>query len=191
MNRLSLLLLFAPAFASAQVHYTLEPEPANKSVRITVTTEKSGDQVGYFFPAWVPGFYVILKSYQKVSDVKAVDASGKALKILPQTNPRRWLVENPTHGRVTLSYRVLGDDPGLGFFAVNVRPKTAFVLGAGAFMYVEGRKEEKTTLNVQNPAGWDISTSMNAAPDGSFYARDYDEFVDHPIDLGQMVKRQF
>lgn len=191
MNRLFLLLALAPSLAASQVRYTLTPEPANQSVRVSITTEAKSDQTAFRLPAWVPGFYVILHNERKISDVKAVDASGQPLQLSHTADPHEWTVASPKHGALTLSYRVLGDDPGLGFFAVNVRPSTAFVNGAAAFMYVEGRKEEPTTLAIRNPQGWEISTSMGSNPDGTFHSRDYDELVDHPIDLGHFVRRQF
>lgn len=192
MNRLLLLFAMAPALAGAQVRYTLTPEPANKTVRVSISADTDSDQTTFRMPAWVPGFYVILHNEKKVSDATATNAAGEPLKVTrDEAEPHRWTVQTPKHGRVTFNYRVLGDDPGLGFFAVNVRPTTAFVNGAAAFMYIEGRKEEPTTLVIRNPEGWETSTSMGANPDGTFHARDYDELIDHPIDLGHFVRRQF
>ena len=191
MKRLFLPLLLVPVLVHAQIQYTLTPEPANSDVRVTITSNSPNNTIGYYLPAWVPGFYVILHHEKKISDVTAVDAEGKPLGVEPQSDPREWIVDTPRHGQVTFSYRVKGDDPGLGFFAVNVRPSTAFVLGGAAFMYVEGRKEEPATLAISNPEGWETATSMKSTPDGAFHARDYDEFIDHPIDLGKFVRRQF
>lgn len=191
MKRFILLLAALPCFAAAQIQYTLTPDPASKSVRVTVTAASNEDQITYRMPAWVPGFYVILQNQKKVSMARAVDSAGKGLTILPQTDPHVWVVKNPGHSRVTFSYNVLGDDPGLGFFAVNVRPNTAFVNGAAAFMYLGGRKNEPTTLKINLPEGWDVGTSMNRRPDGVYVARDYDELEDHPIDMGKFVKRTF
>lgn len=191
MNRLSLFLALLPGAASAQVRYTLTPEPENKSVRVSITAKTTAPQTAFRIPAWVPGFYVILDNQKKISDAKAFDSAGKPLTVLHEADPRQWVVKTPSPTEVTFNYRVLGDDPGLGFFAVNVRPKTAFVNGPAAFMYIEGRKEEPTFLKIQNPEGWQVGTSMTMNSDGSFKARDYDELVDHPIDLGIFTKRSF
>lgn len=191
MKRFFLFLLLVPALVPAQIQYTLTPEPDNSDVRVTITSNSPDNAIGYYLPAWVPGYYVLLHNEQKISDVKAVDAKGNSLGIESQIDPHEWVVDTPRHGQVTFSYHVKGDDAGLGFFATNVRENTAFVLGGSAFMYVEGRKEEPTTLTISKPKGWDVATSMSSTPDGAYHARDYDEFIDHPIDLGHFVTRNF
>lgn len=192
MKRLSLLLLLAPSLCFSQIAYTLKTQPASQTVAVTITADNKADKISFFMPAWVPGFYVLLPEHARnVEDVKAFDSAGHSLVIEPQSNIHEWTVEDPSHSKVTFSYLVKGIDPGLGFFGVNVRQNTAFVLGGAAFMYVVDRKEEQTTLKITNPPGWDIGTSMNVNPDGIYHARDYDEFIDHPIDLGHFVKRQF
>jgi predicted metalloprotease with PDZ domain len=191
MKRFLALLLFAPAFACADIHYTLAPHPETGDVAVTVTANNQADQAKFVMPAWVPGFYVILHHEKTVADVKATDGNGKPLTIEAQADPRAWVVDDPSHSPITFSYRVKGTDPGLGFFGVNVRPNTAFVLGGACFMYMDGRKEEATSLKITNPSGWLTGTSMNSGPDGVYHARDYDEFIDHPIDLGHFVKREF
>jgi predicted metalloprotease with PDZ domain len=192
MKRFILPLLLAPAVAGAQIHYTMSTQPSTQTVAVTITTDNKADKIAYFMPAWVPGFYVLLPEHAKnVIDVKARDSAGRALRIEPQTNFHEWIVDDPKHGKVIFSYTVKGVDPGLGFFGVNVRKDTAYVLGGAAFMYVENRKSEPTTLRITNPAGWDIGTSMSKDANGVYTGRDYDEFIDHPIDLGHFVKRTF
>ena len=191
MKRILLLSLLAPVFARADIQYTLAPNPSAQDVAVTITADNTADKSTFTMPAWVPGFYVILHHEKTVSNVKATDSNGAPLKVETQTDPRSWTVVNPKHSRIIFSYHVKGSDPGLGFFGVNVREKTAFVLGGAAFMYIDGRKEEPTTLKITNPQGWQIGTSMNVDPKGIYHARDYDEFIDHPIDLGHFVKRTF
>src|SRR4051812_44127413 len=118
MKRIFFLLLFAPVLAAADIHYTLAPEPVAGDVAVTVTADSSGDKESFVMPAWVPGFYVILHHERTVTAVKATDANGKPLTIEKQTDPRTWVVDNPSHSRITFSYKVQGNDPGLGFFGV-------------------------------------------------------------------------
>jgi len=191
MKKFLICLCLLPSLAAAQIQYTLKTMPASQQIAVTITAQTRGERTGFFMPAWVPGFYVILHHERTVNEVKATDGAGIPLRLEAQANPREWVVETPKQGRVIFSYKVKGSDPGLGFFGVNVRDETAFVLGGAAFMYVEGRKDEPTTLTVTNPPGWDIGTSMSKDASGVYHARDYDEFIDHPIDLGHFVKRSF
>ena len=58
-------------------------------------------------------------------------------------------------------------------------------------MYVDDRKTEDIDLKIQNPTGWDVATAMDASAEGGFKAGGYDEFIDHPIQLGIFQKKSF
>jgi len=190
MKRLLPLLLCVPAFACADIHYTLEPMTAAKSVRVAVTMDSSGVKEVFRIPAWTPGMYELMKYQEKVSDVKAANPDGGVLTVTPTLDKRGWEVANPTGKPITVSYRVLGDDPGLGFFGVNVNDKQAYVNGAAAFMYVDGHLTDKTTLALKLPIGWDVATAMEPGS-GGWKADGYDEFIDHPLQLGEFTRKRF
>lgn len=190
MRRLALFsLLFASAYARADLSYTLTPEPTSGSIAISVKLTSTEPSVRFRIPAWCPGFYQIRSYHEKIYDVRATSESGKALDVT-QPDFRSWQVNNPGEP-ITLTYRVKGDDAGLGFFAVNVRKDSAFINGPAAFMFADGRLNEKCHLAIKNPSGWSIATAMDTAdaPDVAldyvgYVAKDYDEFIDHPIQLG-------
>src|SRR5690348_7075611 len=94
-------LLLAPAAAFSDVHYTLTPDVASKSVSVSVTPDNTDDKIAFRVPSWTPGYYVILKYQDKVSGVKATDEGGKPLQISHE-DPRQWIVSNPNHSKVTL-----------------------------------------------------------------------------------------
>lgn len=190
MRRVFLALAFLPGLAAATVHYSFKPNPAAGTATVTVGLDQSAETETFRIPAWTPGYYYIEHFEEKIFDVRAADAKGTALKI-DHDDPRAWKVENPAKGPVTLSYKVLGDDEGLGFFAVSVRPTTAYVNGAAAFMYVEGRKEEDATLRLNLPAGWNVATGMDRAPSGDYHESNYDAFIDQPVQMGQFERRTF
>lgn len=192
MNRVLLFALaaLAPGFAQAELRYTLEPEPAAQSIRVSLTLSESKAKEEFRIPRWCPGFYFLLNYPQKLSDFRATDPDGTPL-TANMTEPGVWVVDNPSGKPISVSYRVLGDDGGLGFFRVNVRPDTAFVNGPAAFVYPMGRKEERTTLTLKLPEGWDVATGMDRRADGVFTSGDYDELIDHPLQLGKFVRRKF
>lgn len=188
--RLSALVLLAlPSFALADVHYTLRTDPAGRNIRVSIRLDEADPNVVFRIPAWCPGFYSI-KDYQaKIFDVRAVDGSGRSLEI-GRPDSRAWQVANG-RGPVTLNYSVVGDDGGLGFFGVNVRGHTAFVNGPAAFMYAEGRKEERALLTIVNPPEWDTAVALDRAESGVYVAGDYDELLDSPIRVGKFERRSF
>jgi predicted metalloprotease with PDZ domain len=192
MRGWTLCLILAPAAAWSDIHYVLTPDPPARSVRIEVSLDSARPQETFRIPAWCPGYYNILEYQDKIFDVRAVAADGSTLTI-ERPDPRGWRVRNPSGGPVRFSYRVLGDEPGLGFFHVNVQPHTAFVNGPGAFVFLEGRLEERSILKLNLPKGWDVATAMDRleGPDHRFASSGYDEFADHPIQVGIFERRPF
>lgn len=189
MRFLALATVLFPALAAADVHYTMRTDPAAQTVRITVRIDDAPAAAVFRIPAWCPGFYSIRNYQEKIFDVRASDGAGKALEIR-RPDDRAWQVANAA-GKVTLEYSVRGDDPGLGFFGVNVRGHTAFVNGPAAFMYAEGRKDERMLLTIENPAGWDTAVALERGEGGAYVAGDYDELLDSPIRVGKFERRSF
>lgn len=189
MKRLLLALLLLPAAVLAEVHYTLTPDIAAKSVRVSMWVDSPGTRPVFRIPRWCPGFYRILDYAAKISEVRATDGLGKALSL--ETGESMWTVDNPSGGGVSFSYRVLGDDGGLGFFGVSVIEHTAFVNGPAAFMYVDGRKEDPTRLTLRLPQNWEVAVALERDEKGDYMAGDYDELIDSPLQLGQFQRRRF
>ncbi len=190
---LALAAVSLAAAARAELKYTLTPDPRARSIRVTLTLDSTEQtQQEFRIPAWCPGFYFLQNYERKISDVRATDAGGNALAVRKSpSDPRSWEVDNPNCEKMTLSYRVLGDDGGLGFFGVNVVGHTAFVNGPAAFLYPTGRKGERCTLRLALPQGWDAATGMDRGEDGVYVAGDYDELLDHPLQLGHFARRSF
>ncbi|HWA82079.1 MAG TPA: hypothetical protein VG820_01495 [Fimbriimonadaceae bacterium] len=184
-------LALAPAFCFADVKYTLTPEPSNRTVRVTITIDDPKEEESFRIPAWCPGFYFLLQYQDKISEFKAVDPTGAPLKVDHSQDVRQWTVSDPDKKPITVSYRVLGDDPGLGFFATSVLPHTAFVNGASAFMYDVDRLTEATNLKIKAPQGWQVATPADPDGEGGYKASGYDELIDHPIQMGHFETRKF
>jgi len=189
MRRLLFGIAFLYSTALATVHYKLTPQPTSKSILVSVTIDAPKPSETFRIPAWCPGYYQIAQYQSKVFDVRATDAGGRPLSV-EKADDRSWKVERG-EGRTTFSYKVLGDDPGLGFFAVNVASDKVFVNGAAGFMYVVGRNKEDVDLRIVNPLGWDVATAMESVDTTSYKAGGYDEFIDHPIQLGVFQRKSF
>jgi len=190
MRRLLFGLAFLFSTAAATVHYSLTPMPASKAILVSVTVDAPKAIEIFRIPAWCPGYYQIAQYQRKMFDIQAADEGGHVLPI-ENLDPRSWKVQSTGGGKLIFSYKVLGDDAGLGFFGVNVTVDKAFVNGAAGFVYVDDRQTEDVDLTVRNPAGWDIATAMDAKGDQGFKAGGYDEFIDHPIQLGVFQRKKF
>lgn len=174
----------------AEVRYSLTVLPQAQSIQVSMTLEAGVNQA-FRIPAWCPGFYFLQDYHNNVSDVRATNEKGEAVQVeQDSSDPRKWTARNASQETLTLSYRVLGDDSGLGFFGVNVRSDTAFVNGPAAFLYAEGTKEEPCTLKITTPEGWELATGLDAES-GVLKAKNYDELLDSPLQLGKMARRSF
>lgn len=189
MRRLLFGLAFLSTTAFATVHYKLTPQPNAKTILVSITLDSPRATETFHIPGWCPGYYQMAEYEKKIFDVKAADSDGNALPV-EHLDPRGWTARTGT-GKLIFSYKVVGDDPGLGFFGVNVADDKAYVNGAAGFMYVDGRKKEKVDLAISDPAGWHVATAMESEGDSEFKAGGYDEFIDHPIQLGAFQRKTF
>ncbi len=187
LRLLFLSLLALPLSLRADLKYTLRPDIASQTVGVTLEMDSHKSSESFHLPAWVPGYYLILNNQNKIGAFKATDEDGKELKI-EHEDSRTWTVLNPKRSPLTVHYKVLGDDPGLGFFAVHMDDTSGYVNGPAAFMYLDDRMKERMNLKILLPSGWDVATSMDPVGDGSYSANSYDEFVDHPIQMGKFVR---
>jgi len=171
------------------VRYRAEPIPAAQTLAVSVSVDAPAPRQTFVIPGWTPGYYQLRRSDLKISDVRATTEDGRPLKV-SRSGTLGWTVDSSNAKRLVLSYRVLADDPGLGFFGVSVAKDQAFINGPAAFMYPEGRASEGTELRLKLPEGWDVATGMDKRDD-AYVAGDYDELVDHPLQLGRFVRRTF
>jgi len=60
----------------------------------------------------------------------------------------------------------------------------AYFNGACLFMYPDGQKDDECEIRVSPPRGWAIVTGLEPTGRGSFRARDFDELIDCPVEIG-------
>jgi predicted metalloprotease with PDZ domain len=184
------LLALLPFSASADIRYRVTPLPKERVINVDMALDVAKAMQEFRIPAWCPGFYFIQHYQDKISGISAMSEAGAKLTI-SRTDTRGWLVSNPTGGGLTVHYTVQGDDPGLGFFGVNVRSDKAFVNGAAALMYLPDRMSEKSTLSAILPAGWKVASPLDQQEAGPLIADGYDELIDSPLQLGAFAKKDF
>ena len=166
------------------------PNPGTKSVTFSI-------------PAWTPGFYQLLHFERSIEQVKAEDDSNHSLTV-KHASLRSWQVsgyEAPT-AKIFLRYEVKAVDKGFGFFGsmFDSKSQTAYVNGASAFMYLEGEKQYPVEMKLKLPAGWKAATPLDEQPQNnlnkepevhSYLAKDYDELIDCPLQLGKFDSFDF
>ncbi|HZP82322.1 MAG TPA: hypothetical protein VFB21_11845, partial [Chthonomonadaceae bacterium] len=153
----------------------------------------------FAIPAWTPGYYQILHFEQGIENVRAEDEAGQPV---PVTHPeaRTWEVAPRRAGSLLLTYDVRASDTGLGFFGsvLDGRERQGYINGASAFLYPVGQTDRPVSLTLALPAGWKIASALSpqtltarAQQPVTFQARDYDELIDSPLQIGQFDSAEF
>ncbi|NUT13149.1 MAG: M61 family metallopeptidase [Cupriavidus sp.] len=180
----------------------LQPEAHLFAVTVTVSEPDPAGQC-FSLPAWIPGSYMIRDFARNIVRIRA-DAGGREI-ALSKLDKQRWQAASVTlaDGPLTLSYEVYAWD--LSVRAAHLDTTHGFFNGSSVFLCVEGQAERPCTVDIHAPAGeayreWRVATAMREAPGrdgakrygfGRYQVADYDELVDHPVEMGTFQLASF
>jgi predicted metalloprotease with PDZ domain len=186
------------------VYHLRMPDPQSHEYLVELRVPALTDHpvVELAFPAWAPGSYMIRDFVRHVYRLEITDPAGNPL---PQVrvDKQRWSVDAEGQPFV-VRYRV---------FAFETTVRTAFLddghayfNGTSLFFQVMGEVTRPYRLEIVPPTGWHVSTALPAAPaapaptpirgrpgrrarragaaPSAFLARDFDDLVDAPVEIG-------
>lgn len=163
------------------MRYTLScPEPQTHHLHVALDLDRPGGDVELFLPVWTPGSYLVREFARHLEGLEATDEAGRPLR-LERLDKHRWRLEGGAAARATVRYRVYANE--LTVRTSHVDGTHAFVSPAGVFLGVRGREGQEHRVRVEAPPGWRVATALAGGPE-EFSARDYDELVDSPLELG-------
>ena len=157
------------------------PDPAGQALRL---------------PNWIPGSYMIRDFARNLLDLRAESVNG----IIPieQIDKSNWRVTT-CQGELTLSYRVYAND--LSVRAAHLDHSHGYYNGSSVFLEVLGHSEQPCEVQIERPFGadcadWQVATSLRrkqAEPYefGLYEALDYDDLIDHPVEIGDFTHIAF
>ncbi|WP_417346802.1 M61 family metallopeptidase [Ferrimonas sp.] len=164
-----------------------------------VTLEVGSSHPGQRFslPSWIPGSYMVRDFARNLIEVKGFDGDRQIR--LTQLDKQRWQLEEDCDA-LTLSYRVYAWD--LSVRSAHLDQTHGFFNGTSVFLKVEGREVESVQLEILPPAGeqysdWRVATAMPLADNteryafGRYQAANYDELIDHPVEMGTFTLASF
>ena len=109
-----------------------------------------------------------------------------------------WLAD-PVTGPLTLTYTVYGWE--LTVRCTHLDQTHGYFNGTSLFLSVHGQEDQPCDVHLVAPSdpackGWRIATSMptlatDASGFGTYRVKDYDELIDHPVEMGRFVEYQF
>lgn len=147
-------------------------------------------------PAWIPGSYMIRDFAKNIIELKAeVGGQPIALKKLDKST---WQ-SAPCIGPLTLTYEIYAWD--LSVRTAHLDTSHAYFNGTSVFLRAHGQEDKKCSIDIQRPAGdnyanWRIATAMSRLKAelygfGLYQADNYDELVDHPVEMGTFTLATF
>ena len=181
------------------IRYAIRPaDPGAHLFHVTVGLERPDPQGQHFaLPAWNPGSYMIREFARHIVRLTAL-AGGRKLRV-EKLDKHTWRCAR-TEEDVTLAYEVYAFD--LSVRAAYLDPEQAFFNGAALLLAPLGRELEDCRLDIFPPAGvragsWQLLTGLQAARGtragefGAYLARDYEELIDCPVQMGRFAQGRF
>jgi predicted metalloprotease with PDZ domain len=156
------------------------PEPQTHLFHLALELDRPGGDVEAWLPVWTPGSYLVREFARHLEGIEAADEAGRPLPV-ERLDKHRLRVRAGGAGRLVLRYRVYANE--LTVRTSHLDATHGFVSPAGIFLAVRGREGEPHEVRVEAPAGWRVATALEGGPH-AFTARDYDELVDSPLELG-------
>ena len=176
------------------ITYRIEVADANAHLfRVTLSVAQPAAEQRLSLPVWIPGSYLIREFARHLSALSA--RQGTNAVPLEQIDKATWLARCDGSGVLTVSYLVYAFDTSVR--AAFLDGDRGFFNGTGVCLRVEGSEALAHRIELLDlPSGWQVGTALrpvevDAAGGGTYQANDYDELVDHPVELGRFWRGSF
>ncbi len=180
------------------IHYTISSRnPAGHyfDVRLNIPRPDPAGQI-LRLPAWIPGSYMIRDFARNIVEISA--HSHNETLTLEQLDKSSWRLPAGVSA-VEIQYRVYAWD--LSVRSAHLDTTHGFFNGSSVFLEVEGQGDNPCELEIIRPdiepaRRWKLATTLprKTAEDfgfGLFEAKNYDELIDHPVEMGDFVSFSF
>ncbi len=146
--------------------------------------------------AWIPGSYMIRDFARNLVALTA--RSGDRIVPVTKLDKQTWRCD-PVAGPLQIVYEVYAWD--LSVRAAHLDTSHAYFNGTSVFLRVHGQEEMPCGVELMAPQGpeyaaWRVATTLpndGASPFGfgRYCAGDYDELIDHPVEIGTFTWASF
>lgn len=180
------------------IHYHITPSsPEAHLFAITLTIQQpAADGQVLSLPAWIPGSYMIRDFARHIVWIEA-RCNGAAI-ALTKLDKQTWRCA-PCAGPLEIRYEVYAWD--LSVRGAHLDTTHGYFNGSSVFLRVHGQDEQPCSVQIVRPAGsaysdWRVATTLppvDAEPwdFGGYQAADYDELIDHPVEMGRFEVIEF
>lgn len=173
----------------------LDPHAHLFETRCTVNAPDAGGQ-RFRLPAWIPGSYLIREFARQFVHVRA-ESAGQPLPIVKEAKDT-WRAA-PATAPVTVIAEVYAYDVSVR--TAYLDPSRAYFNGPCVFLRPDGYEQAACSVEIAPPSGaefanWRVATTLpsDGAPAhgfGRYRAADYDELIDHPVEISDFALAAF
>ncbi|MBY6185180.1 PDZ domain-containing protein [Marinobacter hydrocarbonoclasticus] len=180
------------------IHYQIQPiDPLAHLFAVTLRVSQASENQQFTLPAWLPGSYMIRDFARHLIGVRAQRPGGDPLP-LAQLDKQTWQLQG-AGGEVELHYQVYAWD--LSVRGAHLDQTHGFFNGSSTFLAVVGQEQQPVSVTLLAPEGepyrnWRVATAMREAGAerygfGDYAADNYDELIDHPVEMGEFTLATF
>jgi len=162
-------------------HVTLIPEKLTEKNKI------------YQFASTAPGTYQTMDIGRFVRSFKAFDRNGTEIGT-KQLSTNQWEISEPLKtAKIEYNIAETWDNPVkqnaiYPMCGTSLEEDHAFINGQCVFGYFHGKQKSQIKIKLLYPEKWIIGTALDKGADGFYTAKDFDQVVDSPIQLGNLTK---
>jgi predicted metalloprotease with PDZ domain len=197
-----LLISIARRAGQQMIHYHLIAiDPKAHLFRVEMTLDAPMASQKFWLPSWIPGSYMVRDFARNIIDLKVTDEHGAVLP-LEQTDKQTWRVENNAR-RLQLSYLIYAWD--LSVRSAHLDATHGFFNASSVFLAAKGAEHLPHAVTIARPedpefSHWRLATTLPPSQErpagsefdfGDFIAADYDELIDHPVEMGDFSLASF
>ncbi|MFO0139539.1 MAG: M61 family peptidase, partial [Cyanobacteriota bacterium] len=162
-------------------------EPGRHLVLAQLDFTPEHTQLDLRLPAWTPGSYLIRDYVRTLEDLQLMQ--GERPIPLRRHGPAHWRAVLHDLAPVCLRYRILAVESSVR--TSQLQSDHGFVVLAQVALQIEGQRWKPHALELLLPRDWQAFVPLPEDGQGGWLARDFDQLVDSPVEVGSLTARPF
>lgn len=182
--------------SSPCLHYCVQLHDLHAHLyRVTLTIAQPAQHQKLSLPVWIPGSYLVREFAKNLQSFR-VHQDGQAV-TFQQLSKHQWTVACNPDRALQVEYEVSAYDTSVRTAWLDQR--RGFFNGTSLLLRVHGQEAQPQHLHIAaNPQvpNWQLATGLTALTTdvhgfGTYTARNYDELVDCPVEMGDFWSGSF
>lgn len=181
-----------------KIQYAIFPKDLSAHLfEVTLTVDNPAATGQRFaLPAWIPGSYMIREFARHIVQIRA-ESRGKSI-ALTKLDKHTWQAA-PCDGALILRYEIYAWD--LSVRAAHLDQTHGFFNGSSVFLQVLEQEDVPHVVDIRRGIdahckNWRVATALPELKAkrygfGSYIAANYDELIDHPVEMGAFALTTF